>query len=108
MQTNLLEVSDYCITNNKALDIVAAAVSFNRKYGTKQLAACVLKPTAFMLYVKGIEVLQKKELTQDEQQNITFEGVKVLKGSYAQFDFMRQEYIQNVVKSPVGKITWQA
>lgn len=108
MQTNPLELSDYCLTNNKALDMVAAAVSFNRKYGQRQLAACILKPTAFMLYVKGIEVLQNRELSPEEQANITFEGVKVLKGSYAQFDFMRQEYVQNVVKTQGTKITWQA
>lgn len=98
MRVNPSELSDYHPTHNKAIDMVAACVGHSKKYTVKILAAIVLKPTAFMLFVKGIEVMGNKEVSYDEQNNLTFEGIKILKGGNGMIEFMRPEYIANKFK----------
>lgn len=80
--------------------MVAACVGHSKRYGVKHLAAVVLKPTAFMLFVKGIEVMQNREVTYEEQQNLTFDGIPVMKGGNGMLEFMRPEYVNNKFKIP--------
>jgi hypothetical protein len=88
--------SNYNRTFNVAIDLVAQAVGWAQKYSCKPLAAVRLKPTAFMSFVKGVEVMRNQEVTPEEQENLTFEGVKVLKGGRGQIDTMVLEYVENV------------
>lgn len=80
--------------------MVAAAVGHNKKQGVRKLLMIVLKPTAFMLMVKGLEVMQNRQFTHEEQENLNFEGVLLKKGGMAQFDFMRLIYDERQLQNP--------
>lgn len=97
MQTVPLSLSNYERTYNNAIDLVAEAAGWALKKSLKPVAAIVLKPSRYEQFVKGVEVLQGGELTEDEKQGLTFQGIKILKGSNAQIDSLRLEYVENVI-----------
>lgn len=98
----LTDHSNYNRTFNHALDLVSQAVGWAQKHSAKPLKAIRLKPTAFMLMVKGLEVMQNKEITEEEQHYLEFEGVKLLKGGRGQIDTMQMEFVENVFNLPTN------
>lgn len=89
-------LSDFHRTYNNAIDLVAEAAGWALKQSPKPVAAIVLKPSRFEQFVKGVEVLQKGELSEEEKQGLTFQGIKILKGSMGQIDSLRMEFVENV------------
>lgn len=83
------DFSNYQKSYNNAIDLVAQAVGWARA-NNKPLACVKLKPTSFDLFRKGVEVLTKKTLSGYEE--LEFDGVKVERGSFSQFDTIKLEY----------------
>lgn len=98
-----INFSEYNRTHNHAIDLVAQAVGWAKKYSIRPLAAIALKPSKHMLFVKGMEVLAGREFSTAEVEGLTFEGVKILKGSLGQIDSMRMEYVENVINIPAPR-----
>lgn len=71
--------SQYDKTYNKAIDLCAACIGHYRTFN-KPLKTIYLKPQLFDLFRKGMEVMMKRELTDQEQ--FEFDAVKIERGSY--------------------------
>jgi hypothetical protein len=93
-------LNDYERTFNHAIDMVAEAVAWGKKVSMRPLRAIVLKPTQYELFKKGFEFMMQRDIDINEQ--LTFEGIFVLKGSPAQFDSIRLEFVDGIVKIPHG------
>ena len=109
MQTNHFRVagsgpgslSDYERTYNNAIDLVAEALGHARKMQARIVAAIVLKPTKYKLFVEGLKYLMaQKGVEWKDGAEITWEGVKVLEGPRGMFDSIKFEYVEGKIKLP--------
>lgn len=92
-------LSDYERTYNRAIDLVAEALGHAQKISNRVVAAIVLKPMRYKLFVEGLKFLMaKKGAEWIEGAEITWEGVKVLEGPKNQFDSIRFEYVERAFK----------
>lgn len=82
--------SNYQRTGNNAIDIVAQCVGYNRK-ARKPLKTIILKPTYYSLFKAGLEILMKERI-EDVATEMTFDGVKIERGSQSQWDNVICEY----------------
>jgi hypothetical protein len=99
---NPKSLSDYDRTFNKAIDLVAEALGHANKISNRMVAAIVLKPTMYDLFVEGLKYITAQRGHQwQEGTEIAWEGVKVLRGPRGQFDSLRYEYVENAIKMPV-------
>lgn len=98
MQKSPLILSDYARTYNNVIDLVAEAAGWAKKKSPRKVAAIVLKPMSFMQFCAGVEVLMKREMTEEEKHGLTFQGIKILKGGMAQFDTLKIEYVDAHIK----------
>jgi hypothetical protein len=99
-------LSDYDRTYNNAIDLVTQAVGWANKVSTRKVAALVLKPTKYRLFIEGLKLLMKKGGGKfDETTELTFEGYKILQGSRGQIDSLKIEYVENTLNHKVVKPT---
>ncbi len=101
MRTKPSSLSDYERTCNNAIDLVAEALGHANKISNRVVAAIVLKPMKYKLFVEGLKfIMARKGVEWQEGTEITWEGIKILEGSRAMFDSIRFEYVENAIKYP--------
>lgn len=90
------DLSDYVRTYNHAIDLVTQGVGWSNKVSTRQVAAFVLKPNTYRLFVQGLKIIMKeKGIEMDEGTELYFEGYKILQGGRGQIDSLIIEYVEN-------------
>jgi hypothetical protein len=95
-------LSDYERTYNNAIDLVAEALGHAKKISSRVVAAIVLKPTKYKLFVEGMKYITAQQGHEwQEGTELTWEGVKVLEGPRGQSDSVKFEYVENAFKMPV-------
>lgn len=83
------DYSQYQITGNKAIDIVAQAIG-HAKANKMSVKRVLLSPVYYAIFWAGYEVLAKDFLPKDVQ--LTFDGYDVVSGGRAMFESIKVEY----------------
>jgi hypothetical protein len=99
------DLSDYERTYNHAIDLVTQAVGWANKISTRQVAAFVLKPTMYRLFIEGLKLVMKSQGKQyEEGAQLTYEGFKIMEGSRGQIDSIIVEFVENSLNNKVVKM----
>lgn len=92
------DLSDYARTYNHAIDLVTQAVGWANKVSTLQVAAIILKPTQYRLFIEGYKAIFKsRNMEFPEGTEITFEGYRILEGPRGMIDSLKIEFVENAI-----------
>lgn len=84
--------SEFEMTGNKSIDMVAECVAYHRKKGMP-LKAIILQDAYFELFKMGVRIMMDhKEKAFQRDSILYFDGVEVRPGTKAQRDIMNYEF----------------